>query len=535
MAMTNPLTSLWNLIKVRPADPGDRVSAQIFTQTTAGVRVTPDAAFSVSVVWACVDIIASALSSSDWNVYQGVRGDDNTTAVPNDSLHYILNTRMNPECTAQAGKRALALSAVGYGNGYAEIERDMAGRIIALWPIEPDRVEVRRDTQTGRMFYRITQEYSGGTIDMDPSDIFHIRGAGLTGLVGDSVFTRTLQAVAQAIALDQFGSAYFGNNAQLGTVFVYKGGKLDDSHYERLKQSLERRYRGAAQAFKTAIFDGGDWDVKSIGTTADKAQLIEAKQQIIEDICRFFHVPPHKVQHLLRATNNNIEHQGLEFTRDTLRPWVKEIEQEADYKLIPARGAQKFVILDLDWAELGDYKSRAEAYQIYRNMGVFSANDILRKLGENTIGEAGDIRIVQGANVRLEDVGIAYTDNVDPSPGDDTPRTAEPDEEDDEGDEDEDEMATAWLTSVFARIQTMHRHRAAVKSDEEARADAEGYAVDQLAPLNKFLGLRKFEAKKAVPHLCDGADPKQLAALVVANESVDQAMLVDGLRNKLDL
>ena len=422
MNILSPITKALSALRVKPANPDDRGLVNVILSNNAKIRVTHENAIEASAVWACIDIIASSLSSSDWNVYEGVRGADNTSATPEDVLHYILNTRMNPEMTGQAGKRALLLAAVGYGNGYAEIERDMAGRIIALWPIAPDRVEVRRPLEGGPLFYRVMQDYTGGFIDMEQKDIFHLRGAGLLGFMGDSVLLRSIQTVSQALALDAFASSYFGNNTQLGTVFVYKGGKLDDTHYGRLKETIEERHRGAHKAFRSAIFDGGDWDVKSIGTTADKAQLIEAKQQVIEDICRYFHVPPHKVQHLLRATNNNIEHQGLEFTRDTLRPWVKEIEQEADYKLVPYR-ARKFVQLDLDWAELGDYKSRAEAYQIYRNMGVFSANDVLRKLGENTIGAEGDIRIVQGANVRLEDVGIAYTNGTQAPDPADTPRT----------------------------------------------------------------------------------------------------------------
>lgn len=537
MAM-NPLNYVvraWSALRAKPADPDRGSNFSVITQNNAGVPVTHEKAFEVAAVWACIDAIASAMSASDWNVYEGVRGDDKTTALPKDSLNYILNTRFNPEMTAQAGKRALMIAAVGYGNGYAEIERDLAGRIIALWPIAPDRVEPKRELATGRLYFEVTNEYMGGSVQLNPEDVLHIRGAGLTGVVGDSVLARSVQTLAQAIAVDQFGSAYFGNNTQLGTVFMYKSGKIDDTSYERLKEQMEKRHRGASKAFKSAFLDGGDWDVKTMGTDADKAQLIEAKHAVIEDVCRYFHVPPHKVQHLLRATNNNIEHQGLEFTRDTLRPWVKEVQQEADYKLVPMRGMSKFVEIDLDWAEQGDYKSRADAFSIYRAAGVFSANDILRKLGENTIGPDGDIRIVQGANVRLEDVGMAYTDNADPTPGDSTPRATEPAEpEEPEDDEGENEVVEAWLTSVFAKIQSMHTHRYADKG-EKAKADATTYAEAQLEPLGKHLGLRKYAAKKAVPYLFDGMDAAKLAGMVMHDENLAEAMLVEDLRDKLDL
>lgn len=500
----NYVARIWAAIKVKPADPQRSGLLSIVGQNPAGVPVSHEIAFQVSVVWACVDIIASALSSSNWNVYAGLRGEDKTTALPQDGLQYVLNTRFNPEMTAQAGKRAVALAAVGYGNGYAEIERDLAGRIIALWPISPDRVEPRRELGTGRLFYRVTQEWGGGFVDMDPWDIYHVRGASLTGFAGDDVVKRAIMAISQAVALDQFSSAYFGNNAQLGTVFFYKNGKLDDAHYERLKKQIDQRHRGARKAFQTGLFDG-DWDVKQIGSDAEKSQLIGSKQQIIEDVCRFFHVPPHKVQHLLRATNNNIEHQGLEFSRDTLRPWKVEIEQEADYKLIPARGPKKFVELDMDWAEQGDYKSRAEAFQILRNMGAFSANDVLRKLGENTIGPSGDIRIVQGANVRLEDVGAAYA-----KPGSDPAPVEE---------EDEDETVQAWLTTVYSRIERRVNNRARSVSLEKARLDTREYAEAAPEELGFSLGDKLPTAKAWALRVLDGTEPATAARAVMKGEA----------------
>lgn len=488
-----PLKRLVAALRVQRSDPQRGGFLGFFRNTTAGVNVTHEGAEQVAAIWACMDVIASALSSSDWNVYGGVRDADNKEHLVNDSLQYILNTRMNSEMTAQAGKRAIALAAVGHGNGYAEIERDMAGRIIALWPISPSRVEPRRDTETGRLFYRVTQEMGGGWVDMDPEDLFIVRGASLVGFAGDDAIRRAIQTVATAIAIDQYAGAFFGNGAQLGTIFTYKG-KMADPERERLKDQIRQRHQGVRNAFQFGLFDGaGEWDIKSTGVDAEKSQLIEVKHLSVEEICRWFRVPPHKIAHLLRATNNNIEHQGLEFSRDALRPWKKEIEQEADYKLVPYRGPSKFIEIDVDWAEQGDYKSRAEAYAILRNMGAFSANDVLRKLGENTIGPAGDIRIVQGANVRLEDVGAAYG-----APG-----------------QEQNNVVAAWLASVYERIDARQQNRAeqlqqAGRPDwlSEARASTKSYALAQVSALSDVLGERLTKANEWAFEVINGCDPK---------------------------
>jgi HK97 family phage portal protein len=507
MALSFPrLRGAWNALRARPADPSRGGRLQFIGRNNAGVHVNHDIAMQVSAVWACIDVISSALSSSDWNVYAGLRGENKTQATPGDRLQYVLNTRANKDMTAQAAKRALGIAAVGYGNGYAEIQRDLAGRVIGLWPIGPDRVEVRRDVETGHLVYRVSQGWSGGYVEMSPDDVFHIRGAGLTGVVGDDVVGRAIQAIAMAVALDQFGAAYFANGTQFGGL-VEVPTKLDDAEFQRLKDQWNSKSsnKGPSQAFRVGILEGGA-KYQQVQSDAEKSQLVAAKYLSVEEICRWFRVPPHKIAHLLRSTNNNIEHQGLEFSRDTLRSWKLEIEQEADYKLINQNGPAKFVEIDFDWTEQGDYKGRMEAYQIARGMGVFSANDILRKLGENTIGSDGDIRIVQGANIRLEDVGAAYATQEKPA----------------EKQGGEEVVAEAWLQTIFQRVRRRYDNRLAdlrraghVDADRRAADDAASVAASELKPLAKWLGEYRMErAVDSAASVINGLSPDEAAAAV---------------------
>uniref|UniRef100_C5CJP5 Phage portal protein, HK97 family n=1 Tax=Variovorax paradoxus (strain S110) TaxID=543728 RepID=C5CJP5_VARPS len=474
----------------------------------AGVHVTHGIAFMQAAVWACIDAIASAIASSDWNVYAGVRGADDKKVIPEDRLQYVLNTRFNPEMTAQAGKRAMGIGAAGYGNGIAEIEWDMAGRLAWLWPISPDRVEMVRN-QFGRLVYRVTQDYQGGFVDLEPEDVFHIRGASLTGLAGDDMVAKAIKTIARSVAVDQFASSYFANGTQMGGVLEYPN-KLDDPTFERLKTQINDKHQGARNAFRTLFLEAGG-KFTQFAADADKSQLVDVKNQLIEEVCRWFRVPPHKIAHLLRATNNNIEHQGLEFTRDTLRPWVKEIEQEADFKLFSTRGPKKFVELDVDWAEQGDYGSRMTAYSTARGMGVFSVNDVLRKLGENTIGPVGDVRTMNGAAVRLEDVGK----NMMPAPAPAaTPAPAPAANAGQAGD-----VAQAWLTSVYARIQRRFDNRKDAAGASAALQDAKIYAAEQVAEMAEALGDRIEAAQaKAIEMVGSPLLPADAAAEVFKKE-----------------
>lgn len=156
----------------------------------------------------------------------------------------------------------------------------------------------------------------------------------------------------------------------------------------------------------------------------DAAQFIETRQHQVEEICRWFGVPPHKVMHLLRATFSNIEHQSIEVVVDCIVPWCKRLEEEADYKLFGAvnRGGH-FTKLDLKGLLRGDFKSRQEGLLIMRRAGVINANE-WRGLEEmNGIGEIGEKYIVESNMTTLERVGeepppapgAAQADDADPN------------------------------------------------------------------------------------------------------------------------
>src|SRR5690606_9299534 len=98
----------------------------------------------LSAVWACVTVISKALASCVWDIY---REAENGDREPRRGVraYELLNVRANPECSAFSFKEALFMTAPIYGNFYAEIVRDMAGRPTELWPLETERCTLERD------------------------------------------------------------------------------------------------------------------------------------------------------------------------------------------------------------------------------------------------------------------------------------------------------------------------------------------------------------------------------------------------------
>lgn len=385
---------------VRPEDP-QKWLRWVPSAPIQGVRMDFDSAMMVAVVWACMDAITKAIACCDWNIYRKEKNQN--IHLPDDPVAWMFNTRANSDQTAVAWRECMMYSALGPGNSYSEIVRNGAGQVAELWPLPTDSVSPFREPEYP---YKLMYEYKepDGTVKvLEPSRVFHLRGPGVGTVTGDNMIARMVNVIALAVAAERFATTYFGNNTIIGGTLEYPK-VLDDKAYKRLKEDWDEKRKGVKNMNRPLILEGGmKWNI--VGNKPTEAQLIEARKFAIEEICRFFGVPPHKIQHLDRATFNNIEHLGLEFVRDALTPWAKRLCQEADYKLFPMRAPWRSTQLDMAWLSKGDFKTRWEGYQVARRVGAYSVNDILRKEGENTIGPAGDIRIVESNMTRLELVG----------------------------------------------------------------------------------------------------------------------------------
>lgn len=355
-----------------------------------GIYITPESALELSVVWGCVLAITNAIASCEWNVFE-VNGKD-LQWLPNDPVNDLLNLRPNPDMTAISFREAMMFGALTWGNAYAEIVPDGKGRPKELWPLQADCVVPRRRPEKPYKLYYEYHQQDGGTVELEAEQVYHLRGPGISGLMGDNLVARAAKSMGLAAAQERFAATYFGNNTIVGGVLEYPG-KLTPAAHKVIQDDWADQYKGIAKSNKPALLEHG-LKYTPFTNDADKAQMVESRQFSIEDICRWYCVPPHKVQHLLRSTFNNIEQLGIEFTRDALTPWALRLTQEADFKFFPVRGPKRRSKLDMGWLTHGDAKSRAEAHQFWRLMGVYSVNEIRAMEGKNGIGPVGDMRIV---------------------------------------------------------------------------------------------------------------------------------------------
>jgi HK97 family phage portal protein len=412
------------LLTVRPGEP--RI---YMPQRQAGVTVNEDTALTFGAVWACVRVISETLAGLPWGVYQ--RSASGRQAIDN-RVQELLNLRPNPEMTAFSFREALIAHALTWGNGYAEIERDAAGRAVALWIVAPDRVLVDR-TPDGTLRYRV-RAVDGSEQLLGAESVLHLHGLGYDGIVGYSPVRMAARSIGAGVAQDTFAGAFYANGTHVGgTVSV--DAKMDPEQIKLVEQYMNEGHRGPDKAFGVKVMGLG-FKYEPFKMPLTDAQFLESRKFTVTDIARWFRVPPHKIADLDRSTNNNIEHQSIEFVTDTVVPWALRLEQEVNSKLIigAARGVQ-YTKLNTNALMRGDAKSRAEFYRAMTQMGAMSINEVRALEDLNGIGEDGDEHLVQLNQTTLErlvaepvQMSAPATDPAaDPSSGD---APADPESED---------------------------------------------------------------------------------------------------------
>ena len=373
-----------------------------FGGTASGKTVNERTAMQTTAVYACVRILAETIASLPLNVYRST--DNGKEKAIDHQLYYLLHDEPNPEMTSFVFRETLMSHLLLWGNAYAQIIRDGRGKVLALYPLLPDRMTVDRTTD-GQLYYEYRKDT--GYVILRPEDILHIPGLGFDGLVGYSPIAMAKNAIDMAIATEEYGGKFFANGASPGGVLEHPGVVKDPA---RIRESWNAVYQGSGNAHQIAVLEEG-MSFKPIGIPPEQAQFLETRKFQTEEICRIFRVPPHLVANLDKATFSNIEHQSISFVVHTIRPWLVRLEQGMNKALLsPSEKGQYFVGFVVDGLLRGDYASRMQGYAIGIQNGFLSPNDV-RTLENMNIIEHGDIYAMNGNMLKLEDVGAYANTN----------------------------------------------------------------------------------------------------------------------------
>lgn len=380
----------------------DEYLAAVFggTTTASGVRVSGDTALSIPSVYAAVSLISETIGHFPLKVLRSAaNGKEEDRQHP---LWSVLHDLPNPEMTAIDFRAAAQGHLMLRGNAYAEIERDLYGRVKALWLLRADQMTVTRDAQRRLVYlYRLPDGTDAKWIwnsgSTQPAPLLHVRGLGSDGMVGYSPLTLHRETFGLAKAAEEYGARWFSNGARPSGILTAPG-ELGDEARLRIKAAWDATTRGLSQAHRVAVLEQGlDW--KQIGLSAEDSQMLETMRDVDARVASIFRVPPHMIGQVERSTSwgSGIEQQNLMFLQFSLMPWLVRWEQAMARDLLSIKGfATHQIRFNVSGLLRGDMTARTQWYQAMYDRGVFTVNDILKLEDRNTIGPEGDVRYVMG-------------------------------------------------------------------------------------------------------------------------------------------
>jgi HK97 family phage portal protein len=390
--VTRVPTLLERLIGAVPAPKRAKSTAiqQIVSDFLRSGTTGEDEALRVATVLACVNVIAQTVGTLPLLLYRRIG--EGKTRVDNDPLAELLRWKPNPFQTSTEWREQIMAHCLLHGNAYCEIVR-VDGYVRELVVLNPRAMQVEQGAfgptyiyqpaDGGRREFRLT--YAG-----EPAKILHLRGLSTSGLVGRSLIADASDIIDTAHSAQVYGRTLLENDATPSLVLKHPQ-VLDEEAAARLKDSWRSAYGGARKAGGIAVLEEG-MSLDKLSMTNEDLQLLETRKFTRSEIAALFRVPAHMIGDLERSTFSNIEHQAIEFVQHCIRPWAVRFEQVLHASLLSDSPQQKrsyFFEFQLDGLLRGDIQSRYQAYQVGRQAGFLSINDI-RRLENLDPVEGGD-------------------------------------------------------------------------------------------------------------------------------------------------
>jgi HK97 family phage portal protein len=357
-------------------------------QTWAGTSVSINNATQIGAVYACTRLLADTISSLPVDTF--IRRDGNRLPFrPRPA--WVYEPEGPGSSRVEYYKQVVVSMLLSHG-AVIQIIRGGNGDVVALQPLDPTRVTVRRNAATrGREFV-----IDGKTV-LPGDQVLYICEMRKPGSVmGTSRIEEVKNTLGLAKALDEFASRYFSNGANAGGIIEFPG-NLTQEQAKDVVEAFEAGHKGLRKSHKPGVLSGGA-KFQKIGSDAEQAQMLESRQFAVEEIARVFRCPPSMIGLNTPGTMSyaSVEHNAIQFVRYSLTPLITAIE-EAHNRLLTG---DAFMRVNMDGLLRGDSATQAQVFSTAMQAGYMSVNDV-RGLMDMRPVDGGDLPRVPLANISV--------------------------------------------------------------------------------------------------------------------------------------
>lgn len=324
-------------------------AAQMMRLDPAFAPLNTDNAMAHSAVFACVNLYSRLLSTLPMHAYRDADGIQKRLPTDPQILRYPNADQPITHWISQ-----VVQSLVLRGNAFGLIVARGANNLpSAVQILHPDLVNARYDWRTDAVEYRI------GGVPMDASKIWHTAiNVGPGSPLGISVLDKAKISIGLGTASETYGLQFFQSGGQPNGVLESDAEITADQ-----ASALKDRWNAAVANRRGIAVLGQGFSYKPIGVTPSDAEFLNAYKLSVQDVCRYFAVPPELVgaESGSSMTYSTVEGRAVDLLRFSLDPVLAEVERGLSDLLPRPQYAQASREALLRMTTLDRYEAHAKA------------------------------------------------------------------------------------------------------------------------------------------------------------------------------
>lgn len=364
----------------------------------SGATVNATTAFQVSVVFACLRVLAEGVAQVPWKVMRS--GESAVSRHPqrmdasDHPLYDLLHRKPNDWQTSFEFREQLVIHAGLCGTAYAWknkiTTRSRGTEIAELILLDPGRMRVEQQ-QDWTIRYWARSAKGGDEREIPAEDLWVVRGPSWTGVKGLDVLRVAREAIGLAMSTEETQARLHAKGVRPSGIYSVDG-TLDSKQYKQLQDWIRQEFTGSEKTGVPMILDrSAKWSSQTMSGV--DAQHLETRAHQVAEICRFFRVLPLMVGHSDKTqTFASAEQMFLAHVVHTLMPWYERIQQSADVNLLTREERQQGYYTKLVEAGLLRGAMNDTANYLHRLTlgGIMERNEARSKLDLNPLAGLDD-------------------------------------------------------------------------------------------------------------------------------------------------
>jgi len=345
--------------------------------TASGVTVNAETALMYSAVWRAISVYSHVIGSLPLKLY---KKDGDSRVEANDHWAYkLMHDSPNKYMSSFTYRSSLITRTHLYGNGISKIVRNPMGEVVALifLPAENTKPKIKGGK---KVIVTHIQAKDGTTIKKTYQDdeVFHLMNLSTDGIAGISTIQNARESIGLGLTTEKYGSALFGKGATMSGVFSHPG-RLGDKAHNRLKKDLKGK-TGQSGMHELLVLEEG-MKFERLSMQPEDAQFLQTRLHQIKEIANWFNLPAYMLNNGDNAIKSNVEQQALDLVKYSFRPWLINIEQELNRKILTSEDRANGYYFEHNLAGLlrGDSEQQMAFWKEGILNGIFNPNYVRKQ------------------------------------------------------------------------------------------------------------------------------------------------------------